>query len=189
MSADAKTKTFSSGMQRSTDADHLNFTAIHPIAMIALAKVLGAGAVKYGNRNYELGSDVDDNLNHVLRHICLYGAGDRSEPHLANAFCGLMFAIVNDTLHPELNAANARGPGCTLTAASLAYLEAGKAERQRRREEGEFDGLGDWKMEDIPEIARILAQRQDATWTRATVSGDVGPTQHHTSPFARIIVG
>lgn len=159
---EGQTKTFVTGMQRSTDADHLNFTAIHPIAWIALAKVLGTGSIKYGNRNYELGSDVDDNLNHVLRHICLYLSGDRSETHLPNAFCGLMFAIVNDALHSELNSANARGPGCTLTPEILADLEAGKAERQRRREAGEFDRLGEWKLSEVPEVARILAQRAES---------------------------
>jgi Domain of unknown function (DUF5664) len=154
-----KTKEFSTGMQRSNDVEHLKFTAIHPIAMIALAKVLGTGSEKYGNRNYELGSDVEDNLNHVLRHLCLYLSGDRSEPHLANSFCGLMFAIVNDTLHPELNKGNARGPGCTLTPDILSHLEATKPDRERRRESGEFDKLGDWKLEDVPEIKRILEQR------------------------------
>lgn len=160
MSEQSKTKKFSTGMQRSNDADHLNFTAIHPVAMIALAKVLGTGSIKYGNRNYELGCTVDDNLNHVLRHVYLYLSGDRTETHLANAFCGIMFAIVNGTLHPELQDGSARGPGCTLTPEILAELEATNPERQRAREAGEFDHLGDWKLEDVPEIRRILDQRQ-----------------------------
>lgn len=160
MSNPNETREFLTGMQRSKDADHLNFMAIHPIALIALARVLSGGAEKYGDRNYELGSSVEDNLNHVFRHIVLHRAGDRSETHLENAFCGLMFAIVNQTLHPELDAANARGPGCSLTPEIMAALNKGKPERQRRREAGEFDHLGEWKLEEVPEIARILAQRK-----------------------------
>jgi hypothetical protein len=157
-----ETRTFSTGMKRSKDADHLNFTAIHPIALIALAKVLAGGSTKYGNKNYELGSSVDDNLNHVLRHITLHRAGDRSETHLENAFCGLMFAIVNQTLYPELDAPNARGPGCTLTPEILAGLDDGEAERTRKREAGEFEHLGKWKLSEVPEVKRILEQRAAA---------------------------
>lgn len=159
----SETREFPTGMQRSGDADHLDFTAIHPVFQIALARVLADGAIKYGSHNYELGSDVVDNLNHVLRHVCLYLAGDRSENHLANASCGMMFAVVNDVLHPELSRHRLRGPGCTLTPAMLAHLEAGKADRHRRREAGEFDELGRWRLAEVPEVAEVLRQREQAS--------------------------
>lgn len=158
---DRTTTDFSTGMQRSGALSHLDFTSIHPVAMIALARVLGGeGGVKYGRSNYELGSPVHDNLNHVLGHITMYLAGDRSEPHLEHAFCGMMFAVVNSQLHPELNEPHLRGPGCTVTPEMLAHLEAEKPERQRKREAGDFDHLGDWRLADVPEVAQILAQRR-----------------------------
>ena len=163
MSADRTTTDFATGMQRSGALNHLDFTSIHPVALIALARTLGGeGGVKYGRANYEFGSPVHDNLNHVLGHITMYLAGDRSEPHLEHAFCGMMFAVVNDLLHPHLNEPHLRGPGCTVTPEMIAHLEAGKPERQRKREAGEFDSLGDWKLSEVPEIARILGQRREA---------------------------
>lgn len=160
---DRTTTNFATGMQRSGALNHLDYTSIHPIALIALARTLGGeGSVKYGRCNYELGSPVHDSLNHVFGHLNMYLAGDRSEPHLEHAFCGMMFAVVNDTLYPELNEPHLRGPGCRVTPAMIEHLEAGRPERQRRREAGEFDHLGDWKLSEVPEVARILAQRAEA---------------------------
>lgn len=153
---------FETGMQRSGDADHLAFDLIHPLMLLSLAKTLAEGAAKHGRRNWELGSSVGDNLNHTLRHICLYLAGDRSEPHLHHAFCDLGFAVVEDTLRPTANEKELRGPGCRVTAAMIEHLEAGRPERERRRAAGEFDRLGEWKLSEVPEVTRILAQRSDA---------------------------
>lgn len=155
------TKVFSSGMQRSADADQLAFTLIHPIMTISLAKTLAEGAAKYNRMNWELGSSVEDNINHVLRHLCLYLSGDRSEPHLEHAFCDMGFAVVESVLRPDGGKTTLRGPGCTLTPDILNYLESGKADRQKRREAGEFSHLGTDKIEDIPEIRRILEDRRD----------------------------
>jgi hypothetical protein len=37
---------------------------------------------------------VQLHLEHAKRHIELYFAGDRSEPHLRHAFCRLMMAVI-----------------------------------------------------------------------------------------------
>lgn len=159
MSEEPLTKKFDSGAQRSADAEHLDFLSIHPIALIALARTCAEGAKKYGAHNYALGMPATDALNHVLRHVVLWLAGDREEPHLPHAMWGLMTAIAMDTLHPELSAQHLRGPGCTVTPAMKKCLDDAKPERQRKREAGEFDHLGEWKLEKVPEIKRILEQR------------------------------
>ena len=157
---DRTTTDFATGMQRSGALKDLAFASIHPIALISLARTLGGeGAPKYGSKNWELGCDVEDTLNHCLYHITMYLAGDRTEPHLDHLLCGAHFAVVNDTLNPHLSKPHLRGPGCTLTPEILAHLEAGKADRRRKREAGEFDHLGEWKLSEVPEVARILAQR------------------------------
>jgi Domain of unknown function (DUF5664) len=160
--ADTETKNFATGMQRSAAIEHLRFSSIHPVFTIALAKTLAEGATKYGDSNWELGSDIIDNLNHVEGHLAMYKAGDRSEPHLEHAACGLMFAVVNSILHPELSEHVLRGPGCTVTQPMKDHLEATKPERQRRREAGEFEHLGEWKLSEVPEIKAILSARKEA---------------------------
>lgn len=149
-------------MVRSAAVEHLRFASIHPVFEIALAKTMAEGAEKYGDSNFELGSDIYDNLNHVKGHIAMFLAGDRSEPHLEHAAVGLMFAIVNKTLHPELSEEVLRGPGCTVSEGMRSRLERDRERLSAMRQLGEFDHLGEWKLEDVPEIKRILAQRQPA---------------------------
>lgn len=158
--SDQTTKKFSTGMQRSAAVEHLKFTSIHPVFMVALARTLAEGADKYSDGNWELGCDVVDNLNHVMGHINGYLSGDRSEPHLAHAACGLMFAIVNDTLHPELSEPFLRGPGCTMTDARKSRMDAERPDKEKRRAAGEFETLGKWKLSEVPEIKAILNSRK-----------------------------
>lgn len=149
---------FKSGAVRSADANHLRFDLIHPIAWLALARVHGEGAIKYGDCNWERGMPCTDILNHVLRHYCMYLAGDRSEPHLEHAAWGAMNMIVSATLWPDLNTPYLRGPGCTLSPAMVGRQEEGDAERRAKRAAGLFDKLGEWKLDELPEVVRILQQ-------------------------------
>lgn len=170
---------FKTGATRSADANGTRFDLIHPVAMLAVARTYAEGAAKYGDVNWERGMPVGDLLNHALRHIFMYLAGDRTEPHLPHAAWGVMAAIASDTLWPEINRGTLRGPGCTLTADVLARQEAGDAERRERRAKGEFDHLGDWNVSDIPEVVRILGQRvcADANETTVVNEPDFPPPQ------------
>ncbi len=103
---------FASGAVRSSDAEATRFDLISPIGLEAVARTCAEGAAKYGDFNWERGMPAHDLLNHALRHIYRYLAGDRSEDHLPHAAWGLLAAIHSEALWPELNAGTLRGPGC-----------------------------------------------------------------------------
>lgn len=103
---------FSSGAIRSSDAEETRYDLISPIGLEAVARTCAEGAAKYGDWNWERGMPVHDLLNHALRHIYQYLAGDRSEDHLPHAAWGLLAAIHSQQLWPKLNDGTLRGPGC-----------------------------------------------------------------------------
>ncbi len=61
-------------------------------ATLAVAKVLGHGAAKYGANNWR-GIPVEDHLNHALTHIFAHLAGDKSDDHLDHAACRMLMAL------------------------------------------------------------------------------------------------
>lgn len=65
---------------------------IPPKALMEIAKVLGEGAVKYGDWNWKL-IPINEHINHALIHMYAHLAGDTKETHLANAICRMMFAL------------------------------------------------------------------------------------------------
>ena len=81
------------GVTRYESSRNTRYDLIPPEAMIALAEVLHAGAVKYGDRNWEKGIPVQNCIDHCLGHLMQYQLGDESEPHLEHALCNLAFAI------------------------------------------------------------------------------------------------
>jgi hypothetical protein len=85
---------FSTGAVRSTDADAERYDLISPIGLRRLARVYAQGATKYGPRNWEKGMPVDVVLNHGLRHLNRYQAGDRTEDHLGK-IAWAMFALMH----------------------------------------------------------------------------------------------
>ena len=103
---------FATGARRSSDAEETRYDLISPIGLEAVARTCAEGAEKYGDWNWEAGMPVHDLLNHALRHVYRYLAGDRSEPHLPHAAWGLLAAIHSEQLWPELNRQTLRGPGC-----------------------------------------------------------------------------
>jgi len=104
---------FATGAVRSSDAEATRYDLISPIGLEAVARTCAEGAAKYSDFNWEAGMPVHDLLNHALRHIYRYLAGDRSEDHLPHAAWGLLAAIHSEALWPELNDGTLRGPGCT----------------------------------------------------------------------------
>jgi hypothetical protein len=105
---------FGTGAVRSKDADDVRYDLISPIAMEELARTYAEGAIKYGPFNCEKGFPAHDLLNHGLRHIFKFLAGDRSEPHLPHALWNVGMAIHSLALWPHLNVGTLRGEGCTL---------------------------------------------------------------------------
>jgi len=104
---------FQTGAVRSSDAEATRYDLVSPIGLEAIARTCAEGAAKYSDFNWERGMPVHDLLNHSIRHIYQYLAGDRSEDHLPHAAWGLLAAIHSEALWPHLNADTLRGPGCT----------------------------------------------------------------------------
>ncbi|MEM1953412.1 MAG: DUF5664 domain-containing protein [Candidatus Caldarchaeum sp.] len=83
-------KQFATGAVRSRDADMYRYDLVTPIGMRRLAETYAEGAEKYGVDNWKKGIPASDLVNHALRHIFLYLAGDTSEDHPAHAVWNLM---------------------------------------------------------------------------------------------------
>lgn len=147
------------GAVRSADSDQLDFTSLPIIGLFGVARTAKEGATKYARLNYMKGFPVNDILNHALIHIYMFLAGDRSEPNLEHAAWGLLAAVQQQTLDPAHSEAHLLGPGAVLTKANLDYLAEQEAVLGPKRAAGEFAGLGDWKLGEVPQIARILNQR------------------------------
>jgi hypothetical protein len=155
-----KDASFGTGAVRSADADHLDFMSMPLIGLIGVARTAYEGGTKYGRFNYMLGMPAHTCVNHAIRHLILWAMGDRSEPHLSHAAWNCMTAEQSATLNPELNAPHLPGPGFTLTDEVIEHLNAGKAERDRKRAAGEFARLADWAIDRLPEVRTILKQRR-----------------------------
>ena len=106
------THRFETGAVRSSDADATRYDLISPIALEAWARTYAEGAAKYGDFNWEKGMPAHDLLNHAIRHIYLFLAGDRSEEHLPHALWNVGAAIHSLALWPDINNGTLRRPGC-----------------------------------------------------------------------------
>ena len=98
----ATTKTFASGAIRSTDAENERWDLITPIGLRRLAETCAEGAKKYGVNNWQKGIPASDLINHAIRHLYLYLAGDVSEDHLAHAAWNLLAVCHFEETKPEL---------------------------------------------------------------------------------------
>lgn len=63
-----------------------------PSALLAVAKVLKEGAEKYGDRNWRQ-IECQSHLNHAMRHLLNYLAGDKTESHLEHAACRILMGL------------------------------------------------------------------------------------------------
>lgn len=97
-----KMKEFPTGAKRGTEADRERWDLIPILGLIRLARTCADGADKYGEGNWLKGIPVSDLLNHAIRHIYLYLAGDRTEDHLAHAAWNLLAACHMEFLYPDL---------------------------------------------------------------------------------------
>lgn len=104
---------YQTGAVRSADAESVRYDLISPIGLKAVAEACAEGAEKYDDYNWERGMPASDLLNHALRHIYEFLAGDRSENHLGHAAWNLLGAIHSLEQWPHLNEGRLRGPGCT----------------------------------------------------------------------------
>ena len=102
MSQQPQMTTFPTGAVRSSDADSTRFDLITPIGLRRLAETCAQGAVRYGDHNWEKGFPASSLVNHALRHINLWLAGDGSEDHLAHSAWNLLAIMHFEEVWPEL---------------------------------------------------------------------------------------
>jgi len=93
---------YPSGAVRSTDAKDVRYDLISPVGLRRLAETYAEGAAKYSDRNWEKGMPASSLLNHAIRHVFLYLAGDRREDHLAHAAWGLLAVMHFEEVMPEM---------------------------------------------------------------------------------------
>lgn len=93
---------FDTGAIRSSDADHVRYDLIAPVGLRRLAETYAEGAAKYGDANWLKGIPASNLLNHLIRHIELWKAGDTNEDHLAHAAWGLFSIMTFEETRPEL---------------------------------------------------------------------------------------
>ncbi len=109
---------FSTGAVRSADADTTRYDLISPIGLRRLAETYGYGAKKYDDNNWLKGFPAGDTLNHLLKHIEQWRAGDHErrrgefgkdgkvteehKDHLAHAVWGLFALMHFEETRPEL---------------------------------------------------------------------------------------
>ena len=84
---------FETGARRDTQDDKPRYALISPIALRRLAELLGRGAKKYGDRNWEKGIPLDRYYDSMFRHMQQWYEGDVSEDHLAAVMFNAMAII------------------------------------------------------------------------------------------------
>jgi len=77
--------------------DLLPWEAIHELALHC-----ERGAIKYGERNAELGIPMSSFLDSAFRHLSKYMQGADDEQHLTAALWNIAFAIQTEKLRPEM---------------------------------------------------------------------------------------
>lgn len=71
-------------------------------AIMELSKHCEAGALKYGERNVDLGCPQHSLIDSCLRHVAKYLEGWNDENHLLAAFWNLAWAVQQETVRKDM---------------------------------------------------------------------------------------
>lgn len=88
-----KRQEFDTGSKRDTREGKGRFDLLPARALTRLAKHFEAGALKYGDRNWEKGQPTSRFMDSALRHSFKHVQGMRDEDHLAAAAWNILCAI------------------------------------------------------------------------------------------------
>lgn len=80
-----KREEFPTGSRRDTREGKGRYDLVSPFALARLARHLEAGAVKYGDRNWEKGQPLSRYFDSAVRHLYSWLSGAQEEDHLAAA--------------------------------------------------------------------------------------------------------
>lgn len=84
-----------------------------PAALLRIAKHFEAGAVKYGDRNWELGIPMHSFVDSGIRHLLKYMDGWTDEDHLCAAAWNILCALETEEKRPEMQDIPSRLKACT----------------------------------------------------------------------------
>lgn len=94
---------FSSGAVRDMHVGKGRFDLLPWYAIHEVAKHCEDGALKYGERNVDKGIPLHSLLDSAIRHLVKYMHGETDEPHLRAAAWNVLWALEQETTHPEMN--------------------------------------------------------------------------------------
>jgi len=77
-----KREKMKTGSQRDSREGKGRYDLSTPRAEMAVAKIMEAGAKKYGERNWEKGQPLSRYLDSTIRHLNYWRQGKKDEPHL-----------------------------------------------------------------------------------------------------------
>lgn len=87
-------QTFKTGSRRDTNIGKGRYDLLPMLALDRLARHYENGAVKYGDRNWELGQPLGRYMDSALRHLSKWMRGSNDEDHLAAAAWNI-FSIIH----------------------------------------------------------------------------------------------
>ena len=93
---------FDTGAQRDMHQGKGRFDLLPWHAIHEVAKHCEEGAIKYGERNVDLGLPQHSFIDSAFRHLKKYWTGETDEPHLRAAAWNILWALQQETTHPEL---------------------------------------------------------------------------------------
>lgn len=97
-------RTFSSGAHRDNADGKGRMDLLPWNAIRELSKHCERGAKHYGENNARKGIPMSSLMDSATRHLAQYISGDNAEPyHLVAAAWNVMFALEQQTTHPEMN--------------------------------------------------------------------------------------
>lgn len=93
---------FDTGAQRDMHQGKGRFDLLPWHAIHEVAKHCEEGAIKYGERNVDKGIPQHSFIDSAFRHLKKYWTGETDEPHLRAAAWNILWALQQETTHPEL---------------------------------------------------------------------------------------
>lgn len=103
---------FSTGAVRDMHSGKGRYDLLPWYAIDDVAKHCEEGALKYGERNVDKGIDQHSLIDSAFRHLRKYWCGEVDEPHLRAAAWNILWALQQETTHPELVDIPACGANC-----------------------------------------------------------------------------
>ena len=94
---------FPTGSKRDTRKGKGRYDLLPPNGIHRLAKHYENGAVKYGDRNWEIGQPSSRYMDSLLRHAFSYLAGKRDEDHLAAIAWNALGIMYNEDIKPDMD--------------------------------------------------------------------------------------